>query len=106
MFSITPNPTFEAEITLPTLNGEAKFKLVYKHKGRKALKAFTDSLSTPDGEERDMTEALLEVVEGWSGITEKFSKETFALMVDNYPQAGPAMLETYYKSLYAGQVKN
>lgn len=105
MFVLQPQPTFQAQVTIPTPAGEGTITFQFKHKGRKALKAFFDSLGEGDTARPD-NEALLELVDGWTGVDEKFSPETLDTLLDNYPAAARAIFEAYNKGLFEGRQKN
>lgn len=106
MFLLQPKPTFEAEVSIATPGGaEGKIKFMFKHKGRKALKEFFETLS--DGEvSRPDHEALLDLVGGWKGVDEPFSPEALETLLDNYPAAAQAIFQAYHKLLLEGRAKN
>lgn len=106
MFVLQPKPTFKAEVLIPIPGGgEGKIKFEFRHKGRKALRDFIESLSK-DGEARDDVDAILELVEGWDGVSEKFSKEALETLVDAYPGAARAIFDAYHSALLEGRAKN
>jgi uncharacterized protein involved in tellurium resistance len=105
MFVLQPKPTFKSEVSIPTTEGEGKINFVFKHKGRKALKEFFDTLSNEEVV-RDDVDALSELVEGWSGVDEKFSVEALGNLLDNYPGAAAAIFAAYNRALLEGRSKN
>ena len=105
MFVLQPKPTFKAEVSIPTVEGEGKITFIFKHKGRKALKEFFDML-TSESAERDDVDSLIELVDGWSGVDEKFSKEALATLLDNYPGSAMAIFSAYNGALLEGRQKN
>lgn len=105
MFVLQPKPVFQAQVTIPTPTGEGTITFQFKHKGRKALKAFFDSLGEGETARPD-SEALLELVDGWTGVDEKFSPEALDILLDNYPAAARAIFEAYNKGLFEGRQKN
>lgn len=106
MFALQPKPTFKASVTIPIPGGdEAKLKFVFKHKGRKALKEFFNSLGEGDNAKSDQ-EALLELVEDWEGVDAKFSPENLDKLLDNYPGSSHAIFSAYNKGLLEGREKN
>lgn len=105
MFKLQPNPTFPVEVTFPTPTGEGKIKFEFHHKGKKALQAFYASLNV-DGVARDDDDAVSEIVSGWSGTDEKFSKEALSQLLDDYIGAAPAIFEAYQKGILEGKQKN
>lgn len=106
MFVLQPKPTFKAEVLIATPGGgEGKVKFEFKHMGRKALKAFFESLGSGDTARQD-SDALLDLVAGWEGVDEKFSAEALDTLLDNYPAAAKSIFEAYNRGLYEGKVKN
>lgn len=106
MFALQPKPTFEAEVLIPVPGGEqAKITVIFKHKGKKALATYFESL-TQEGTERTDTDALDELIDGWKGVSDKYSKENLELMLDAYPGAAAALFEGYRIALTEGRRKN
>lgn len=108
MFTLNPNPTFKSEVSFLTPSGPAKITVVFRHKGRKALKAFMDSLTDakPDGSLREDIDIVSEIVDGWEGVDVEFSKEALDTLLDNYPSSARAILDAYLPALVEGQAKN
>ena len=109
MFQLQPKPTFKASVTIPVPGGaEGKITFSFKHKGKKDLQAYFSSLANTEegGEAKTDIEALLELVEGWDGVSEKFSPENLEKLLDSYPGAALALYETYRKELLEGRAKN
>lgn len=105
MFKLNPNPTFKVEVSIPTPNGEGKITFEFKHKGRKALKAYIDSLGEGEAARED-ADALGELIAGWSGVDEKYSPEALDTLLDAYPGASRSIFESYNRSLLEGRSKN
>lgn len=106
MFALNPNPTFKTEVTIPLPGGkDGKVKFVFKHKGRKALKEFFDSLGEGDTARPDH-ESLMELIADWDGVDAKFSEEALETLLDNYPGAARAIFEAYNRGLFEGREKN
>ncbi len=107
MFVLQPKPTFKAAVSIPVPGGsDGKITFIFKHKGKKDLQAYFNSLSATEGEAKTDIEALLELVDGWEGVSEKFSAENLELLLDAYPGAALALYETYRKELLEGRSKN
>ena len=105
MFVLQPKPTFQAQVTIPTTEGEGKITFEVKHKGRKQLLELLNSIG--DGEDRKTdAEALSELITDWHGVDEKFSKENLEFLIDNYPAAAKVIFDTYNKALFEGRQKN
>lgn len=107
MFKLKPNPTFTYDVTIARPDGEGDnvIEFVFKHKGRKALKTFFDSLGTGDNARPD-DEALLELIADWGKTDGKFSPEALSELLDDYPTAAKAIFEGYNKGLFEGKAKN
>ncbi len=105
MFVLQPKPVFSAEVIIPTPAGDGKITFEFKHMGRKALKAFFESLGEGETARPD-SEALLDMVNGWFGVDEKFSPAALESLLDNYPSAAKAIFEAYNKGLFEGKRKN
>ena len=105
MFKLQPNPTFKVAVAIQRTEGEASIEFEFKHKGRKALKAFFDSLGSGDTARPDC-EALLDLVAGWSGADGEFSPEALDALLDNYPTAAKSIFEAYNTGLFEGKAKN
>lgn len=106
-FKFVPNPIFKADVLIPTPGGDPQtLKVNFKHKGRKALAAFYESL-TVEGQPRDDVDALCDLIDGWDkGETVEFSRDNLADLIDNYPGATMAFFESYRKNLIEGRTKN
>lgn len=108
MFVLQPKPTFKADVTIPSPDGEGKIKFEFKHKGRKALAEFLQSLAAKEGENegRSDADALSEIVADWSGVDTKFSLEALEQLLDAYPTAAKAIFDAYLPAMMEGRVKN
>lgn len=105
MFKIQPNPTFKVDVTIPRPDGDGVIKFEFKHKGRKDLKAYFDSLGEGDNVRPDL-DAILELVAGWSGVDVPFSQEALDQLLDNYAGSAGAIFSAYNKGLLEGRQKN
>ena len=105
MFVLQPKPTFKMDVVIPTTQGEGKIKFEFKHKGRKELKVFFESLGEGEGMREDK-DALLDLIVGWEGVDEKFSPEALEVLLDNYHGAARAIFEAYNRGLFEGKQKN
>jgi hypothetical protein len=82
-----------------------RIEFVFKHKGKKELRAFLKSLETAD-ETRDDFVILSEVVTDWTNVKEKFTPENFEAFLDAYPTAARALFDAYLPALLEGKEKN
>lgn len=106
MFKLNPKPTFKVDVTIPSPSGEGKLTLEFKHKGRKALAEFFESLRSDEEAAREDADALSELVAGWSGVDAEFNRDNLAVLLDNYPGASLAIFNAYTSALNEGRVKN
>lgn len=106
MFVLQPKPTFKVDVEIQTTTGLNKIKFEFKHKGKKALKAFYETLAPEGGPVREDQDALLELIENWSGADEKFSPETLDTLLDNYHGSAKAIFDAFNKGLFEGGQKN
>ena len=110
-FKLQPNPVFEASITIPVPGGgEDKIKFKFKRLGKKALrelfKTLEDANTAGSEVEIDDAEFLLNIVEGWTGVDEEFSREALELLCDNYPGAVGAVIQNYSNKMFGAIEKN
>jgi len=105
MFKLNPNPTFKAEVTIPTTSGAGKITFEFNHKGRKALKDYVASFGEGDSAREDV-DIIGELIVGWTGVDEKYSPEALATLLDAYPGAAHAIFESYNRTLVEGRSKN
>jgi hypothetical protein len=108
MFTLEPNPTFTAPVSIPLPGGEiATVDFTFAHKGRKALQRFLDRVKDmPDAE------AVAEILGDWSGISGAdgeplpYTPEALEALLDNHHGAAMAILQTYIRELTGARVKN
>ena len=106
MFALQPKPTFTKEVVLTVPGGgEGKFKGVFQHKGKTELREFFASISNPEKPRPDI-DSVLEVLVGWEGVDQKFSKENVELMLENYFGAAIAILNAYSTGYFEAKEKN
>lgn len=104
LFTLQPEPTFKAPVTIQKPGGgEATITVEFKHRGRKALAAFFDELTTSN---RSDVDALLDLVVGWEGVDAKFDRDALELLLDAYPTSALALFETYRRELLEARAKN
>lgn len=108
MFTLEPNPTFTAPVSIPLPGGEAAtIDITFRHMGREALRRFLDRVKDmPDAE------AAEEIIADWSGVAaaggdpSPSSAENIMALLDNYHGAALAILQTYIRELTGQRVKN
>jgi hypothetical protein len=111
MFCITPDPTFSAEVrlTVPGREAKAAISVIFKHKGRRALKAWQAKAD----ESRDDDAAWLgEVIAGWDGPADKagnpvpYSLHALADLLDEYPASGVEIYQAYLAQFTPARLGN
>jgi hypothetical protein len=105
MFVIQPKPTFKIKVEIPTPTGPGVINIEFAHKGRKALAKFLEGASEEGANVQDI-DALSEIVVGWDGVDQAFSKKALEDLLDAYPAAGKALFDAYLPALIEGRVKN
>lgn len=109
MFRLTPDPTFacQVQITVPGQTEQAKLDLVFRHKGRKALREWIDG-----AKDRRDGPFLAEVIESWSGVENAkgepvdFSADSLDELLDEYQASGEEIFSAYLRALTEARGKN
>lgn len=99
-FKLVPNPTFQASVSIPVPGGETgTLNITFKHRPLKELTA----LELEEG--KTIPSLLVDLIDGWA-LPEPFSAENLDTLLNNYPQAGQAIMKTYYEELLGAREKN
>jgi hypothetical protein len=102
MLKIAPSPTFVASVAIPVPGGDAQLvNFTFNHMGKAALKAWIEA-----ARDREDIDSLASIVAGWDGIDAEFSMENLAALLDAYPSAAIAVLESYVGELGKAAAKN
>lgn len=100
-FTLTPNPTFKASVSVHIPGGEkGKIEFTFKHRSKKQIEELFKSL-----EGKQDVDLLLDIAEGWE-LKEPLNRDTAADFLDNYFDAGPSVFNTYLRELTAGRLGN
>ena len=95
MFKIKPNPTFEADITVPLPGGgDETLRLVFAHKSRSAMQDLGSRL-----EGMSSLDVMCEIVVGWVGVDAEFSREALCGVLDEYHSLEEAIWVKYRSEL-------
>ena len=106
MLALQPKPTFTKEVVLTVPGGgEGKFKAVFQHKTKTELQAFFASISDEKNPRPDI-ESVMEILVGWEGVDQKFSKENVEILLENYFGAALAILNAYSLGYFEAKEKN
>ena len=106
MFKLNPAPKFPCEVEISTPEGPLPLALKFKHKGKTALKAWSESAAG-----RSDSDFLAEVIADWSVVNEQggtvpFSTEALAGLLDDYPPAARQIYTAYLRAINEGREKN
>jgi hypothetical protein len=108
---LQPSPTFKFKVDLAVPGSEepARFTLVGKHQGQKALAEWAGKAKEMEGQDAAF---LFNVIAGWHEVQDEtgkavaFTEEVFKTFVDNYPGSGLQIFTSYVRELSAGRGKN
>lgn len=109
MFKLCPVPEFTADVPL-TRPGEPQpvtVRMRFRHKSRKAFKAWLASASG-----REDADYLLEVLVGWEGLGDaegqplEFSRDALAQLLDLFPASGQEIFQAYGRALHESRTGN
>jgi len=103
MFKLQPNPTFKMPIGISVAGQAAptEIEVEFKYLTKSKVREFFDKL----GGKEDAA-ALAEIIVGWSGIDEPFTKKALAALVDNYPAAAMDLFDGFRRELLEAKRKN
>lgn len=95
--SIKANPTFKAPVEIRRPGDEPmKFTGIFKHRTRDQFDALAkDARENP---KQDL-DAVLDVLEGWEGMLEAFSRDSVAELLQNFHDAADIIAATYVREL-------
>ncbi len=125
MFTLVPDPTFNApvQLTVPGHEQPASLVLTFAAMGRKAFKGWMAQAAAvatiTDDDQRNQAEAqwLSKAVLGWpdpadggpvlpDGSPAPYSVQALAQLLDTYPDSGPEILAAYQRALFEARAKN
>ena len=109
MFTIDPKPTFRATVPVPVpgQDAPASLVLVFRHLGKKALRAWIDGAK--DKKDADFLGAVVvdwDAVQDAQGQDVAFNAAAFEQLLDSYATAGDAIFNAYLRELTEGRAKN
>ena len=102
---LNPNPTFNAKVGIPVAGEEQPAVIVctFKHMTREAYAAFAEGLRSSSASDVD---TLMQVLAGWDGPDEPFSREAVAKLVSGYHGAAFAISQAFADELTKARAKN
>ncbi len=98
LFRIDPAPTFAAAVVLTAPGGVPReLRLVFRHKGRAAARAWIDEVAKRSAEEE--ADILMEIIANWEGVEEPFDRAALARLIDNHFHAAEEIYLGYLEAL-------
>ena len=99
--TLNPDPTFQATVVIPVPGGNTgEVKFTFKGRTRAEYLAWIDSL-----EGRSDIDAVMDCVSGWD-MSEPFSQENVAILLNAYVAAGRAIIDKYFAELTNARLGN
>jgi hypothetical protein len=104
MLKLQPNPTFKAKVSIPTPGGEkVEVELTLRHMTREGLEQF---LTGPEAKDRSDEDSIMAIVSAWSGVDAEFSRDSVALLLQQYHAAGRAIVSAWVSELTQARLGN
>lgn len=105
MFKLTPNPTFDATLTIIGQGQEQKLKVTFRHMDADAYAELL-ALLNPDAEDHiTEADAILKIVEKWDADGE-LTNENVDAACKNFPGFGWAIIGGYGNALTVARKGN
>ncbi len=103
MFKLQPNPTFKTTVGISVAgqSSPASIEVEFKYLTKSKVREFFDKLGS-----KEDAAALADIVVGWAGIDEPYSKKALAELVDNYPAAAMDLFDGFRRELLEAKRKN
>lgn len=102
MFKLKANPTFWATVQVPRAGEEpAALDVEYRNMRRDELAAFIEGAK---GQKDD--DLIPQIVAGWKNVDADFSVAALKELLQAFPLAGGAIVESYLKELTEAKRKN
>lgn len=101
-FKLNPEPTFRVTVPIPAPGGESMdLDIEFRHKKRDALRDWYGSFIG-----RTEAECLHDVIAAWHNCETAYSLESLDTLLQNYSQAGTAILAAYARELTGARLGN
>jgi hypothetical protein len=98
---LQPNPTFKAKVLVHIPGNEPEpVEFTFKHRGRKALKDYAETMQG-----KSDAELIMDLATGWD-LADTFNAENVGLLADNYLAAPGAVWDAYLAELTKAKEKN
>ena len=113
MLKLTPNPTFKVPVEIQVHGEEAEeVSFIFKHMNDEQIDAFYKRLNSgakPTTSKQRLkkdTDVLCEIVDGWEGVDEDFSKANLTKLISNYQGSARYILQAWEKEINQAPAKN
>jgi len=98
---LQPSPTFKAKVMVHIPGNEPEpVEFTFKHRNRKALREYAESM-----EGKSDAELIMDLATGWD-LADAFNAENVGLLAENYFAAPGAVWTTYIAELTKAKEKN
>lgn len=95
-------PTFKAKVPIPVAGADAvEIEFEFRHRTRSALKEWVKS-----GADKSDLDSFLDMVVGWPGLDDEFTRANAELLIENYGGAPLAIFKVYVGELVQAREKN
>jgi hypothetical protein len=100
---LQPNPTFSCAVPLsvPGQDDRAVITVTFKHMARSAMQKFFSGM-----EGKTDVDALSQIIAGWSGVDEPYTKKSLGVLLDNYPASAGELFDAFRRELLEARAKN
>ncbi len=103
MLKLTAEPTFTADVVIPTPWGKQKIKVVFKYKDAEAYEEYIKKEST---ESRKNEDVIMEIASGWHEVDGEFNAENIAQLCKTYHRAAESIVKTYIETNCQSRLEN
>ena len=110
MFKLQPNPTFKTRVGISVAGTDkpVEIEVEFKYLAKKPLREYFDRINGRGANATPMTdeEGLAEIIVGWSGVDQPYSREALATLLENYPAAPVDLYGAFSRELMEAKRKN
>jgi hypothetical protein len=103
MFKLQANPTFTARvpISVPGAEKAPEITVEFKHFTRVGIKKFWE-----DAAGKEDADILADIIVGWKGVDQPYSKEALETLLDMFPAANRDLFAAFNTELFESRRKN
>ena len=100
-FKLVADPTFKCSVLIPRAGqSDGEIILVFNHYSIDELTKFETALK-----DKPVIDFMMKIVSGWN-LDEEFNQENLNILLNNYPAAWRAIIDTYYREMLGQREKN